>query len=91
MAQLVCNHVFITIDDAVRIVRQLGFIYRLQSEFDYKNYNNIKQQIEKKWSSWGLKQFDENRNITRAELAVLLDQVINPFQLKEVNHTGQLK
>lgn len=85
------NKPFITIDDAVRIVRQFGFIYRLQNEFDFKNYNNIKQQIKNKWSSWGLKQFDENRNITRAELAVLLDQIINPFQLKQVNHTGQFK
>ncbi|WP_407525002.1 FAD-dependent oxidoreductase [Lacibacter sp. MH-610] len=81
----------LTIDDAVRIVRQLGFIYQLQNEFDYKSYSNIKQQIENKWSSWGLKAFDENRNITRAELAVLLDQTINPFQLKQVNHNGQFK
>lgn len=83
------NKLFITIDDAVRIVRQLGFIYRLQNEFDYNNYNNIKQQIKNKWSGWGLKNFDENRNITRVELAVLLDQIINPFQLKQVHHTGQ--
>ena len=85
------HHPSITIDDAVRIVRQLGFIYQLQNEFDYKSYSNIKVQIESKWSSWGLKRFDENRNITRAELAVLLDQIINPFQLKQVNHTGELK
>lgn len=85
------NKPFITIDDAVRIIRQLCFIYQLTNGFDNNNYNKIKQQIQGKWSSWGLKAFDENRNITRAELAVLLDQTINPFQLKQVNHTGQFK
>lgn len=85
------NKPFITIDDAVRIIRQLCFIYQLTNGFDNNNYNKIKQQIQGKWSSWGLKAFDENRNITRAELAVLLDQTINPFQLKQVNYTGQFK
>jgi hypothetical protein len=85
------NNAFLSVDDAVKIVRQLGFIYQLKNEFDFTNYNNIKQQIKNKWSTWGLKAFDEKRNITREELAVLLDAVINPFQLKEVNHTGQFK
>lgn len=41
----------------------------------------------KKWEQMGLKQFDINRKVTRAELAVLLDKTIRPFD-KRVNHSG---
>ncbi|MBX9784407.1 MAG: FAD-dependent oxidoreductase [Chitinophagaceae bacterium] len=80
---------FLTIDDAIRIVKQLGFIYRINNEFDFTSLAITKQQIKNKWSEWKLKAFDENRYITRAEIAVLLDGVINPFQLKPINHKGE--
>lgn len=41
----------------------------------------------KKWEQMGLKQFDINRKVTRAELAVLLDKTIRPFD-KRINHSG---
>jgi hypothetical protein len=82
---------FISIDDAIRIVRQTGFIYQLKNEFDYTSYTALKEQIKNKWAVWGLKNFDATRMITRAEMAVLLDNTIQPFQLKQVNHNGQFK
>jgi len=82
---------FISIDDAIRIVRQTGFIYQLNNEFNYTSYTVIKEQVKNKWTLWGLKNFDERRTITRAEMAVLLDHTIQPFQLKQVQHNGQFK
>jgi hypothetical protein len=35
---------------------------------------------ENSWALFGLKNYDETRPITRAELAVLLDKTINPFE-----------
>jgi hypothetical protein len=41
-----------------------------------------------KWSEWGLADFNPDRNITRAELAVLLNNTIHPFEKKEPDHQG---
>ena len=49
-----------------------------------------KQTLDKKtWESWGLKNFDPNRHITRLELAVLLQNIVDPFSMKAVNHKGE--
>jgi hypothetical protein len=40
------------------------------------------------WNSWQLDNFNISRNITRAEMAVLLDKTINPFYKKTINHQG---
>jgi hypothetical protein len=40
------------------------------------------------WKNWGLKNFDLSRHITRLELAVLLQNTIDPFSMKAVNHKG---
>jgi len=46
--------------------------------------------IDKKmWEKWGLKDFDPKRNITRLELAVLLNNAADPFS-NPVNHRGEL-
>ena len=44
--------------------------------------------LQDKWREWQLENFDQNRSITRMELAVLLDKMINPFMLKPINHQG---
>lgn len=44
--------------------------------------------VAEKWSSWNLHDFNIDRPITRAELAVLLDRTIDPFNLKPVDHKG---
>jgi hypothetical protein len=42
------------------------------------------------WTKWGLKNYDPKRPITKVELAVLLDNTLNPFE-KQVGFDGQLK
>jgi hypothetical protein len=39
------------------------------------------------WSQWNLTNFNLTRAITRAELAVMIDHLVNPFE-KAVNHKG---
>jgi hypothetical protein len=43
------------------------------------------------WNSWGLNNFQEDRPITRAELAVLLDRTLHPFESHDIDHFGNLK
>lgn len=50
--------------------------------------NRTKSQWE---SDWKLHNFDADRWITRKEFAVLLDRVIDPFQLKAIDFEGNFK
>jgi hypothetical protein len=42
------------------------------------------------WTKWGLKNYEPQRPITKAELAVLLDATLNPFE-KAIGFDGQLR
>ena len=46
--------------------------------------------MKEKWTGLGLKNYDVKRPITRAELAVLLDATLNPFE-KAIGFDGQLR
>ncbi|MBL0234406.1 MAG: FAD-dependent oxidoreductase [Chitinophagaceae bacterium] len=46
--------------------------------------------IDQQWKEWGLSNFDKERKITRAEMAVLLDKTLDPFS-REIDHHGKLK
>ena len=48
------------------------------------------EQMKEKWTSLGLKNYDMKHPITRAELAVLLDATLNPFE-KTIGFDGQLR
>ena len=60
------------------------------SGFDFEDGNKLMEQLSIKWTEWGLQNFDSGRKITRAELAVLLDKTIDPFQWMQVAHSGEL-
>ena len=84
----------VTIADAVTILATTAQQYpalQKNANWNFSEINELQQQLAAKWSSWGFTNFDPQRNITRLELAVLLDAVINPFQLKEVDHDGHYK
>ena len=40
------------------------------------------------WRSWKLSNFDPDRPLSRMEVAVLLDQLLNPFHEKAVDFSG---
>lgn len=75
---------YITIADAIKIVstnKKLDTIFP-------KNKTALEKAIQLKWNEWQLSNFDLARNITRAEMAVLLDKTINPFKHKKINIQG---
>lgn len=40
------------------------------------------------WAAWGLTDFNTGRPITKRELAVLLDETVDPFNLLQTDHKG---
>jgi hypothetical protein len=47
--------------------------------------------VESKWNKWLLKDFNADRNITRREFAVLLNNTVDPFSMKAPDHAGKYK
>jgi hypothetical protein len=76
---------YLTIEGALKII---AVHKNLHSSYP-KNSKGLQQAIQLKWSEWQLNNFNVSRNITRAELAVLLDKTIDPFRNKRVNHQGK--
>ena len=47
------------------------------------------EQVEGWWKKFGFENFDLNRNISRGEMAVLIDQILDPFHSKQVSIKGE--
>jgi hypothetical protein len=54
------------------------------------SYQDFTAMLSTAWPKWSLTNFNLNRAITRAELAVIIDHLVNPFA-KAVDHKGYWK
>lgn len=84
---------FFTVEDAIKLVFSMANFYPKKiasSIFFFSDINKLKVQIGKQWTGWKLNNFNTTRNITRAELAALLDNAINPFRLVEPDVKGSI-
>jgi hypothetical protein len=80
----------LTVGNALLVLQEAMKQLNIRSAtFDRNDSKIFNDAIKNAWIGWGLTAFREDRPITRAELAVLLDQVLQPFQLKQINHKGQ--
>lgn len=50
----------------------------------------LKDSEQKLWNNCELTDWNESRGITRGEMAILIDKVLDPFHKKPVDITGQL-
>jgi FAD dependent oxidoreductase len=81
---------FVT-EELLNIADMLGFIAVLNDvKLEEKSMNLFKEKMTSDWTKWGLKNYDLKRPITRTELAVLLNETINPFE-KDVDFSGKIK
>ena len=86
----ICCNEQLTIENASEVLIVTGKKMNLKnSMFNFEDGNKLKEQLSTKWAKWGLQNFDTKRKITRAELAVLLDKTIDPFQWMQVAHSGE--
>jgi FAD dependent oxidoreductase len=78
---------WLSIDDALHIIHRTIYPKGSMNK-DSNDSNGFKKAIQHKWNEWGFDNFSMARNITRLELAVLLDKTLNPFQFKPVTIKG---
>jgi hypothetical protein len=82
------NKEYVTINDAIATIAKNKNLY---VTFLHKSSAQLNTLIAALWNTkWQLQNFEPNRAITRAEMAVLLDQTINPFHYKKINHQGDI-
>lgn len=76
----------LSVDDAILIVQAYA-----QGQKGWTDETKFREYVTAKWSTWGFGKLDVAKKITKLELAVLIDDVINPFQLKDVDFSGNFK
>ena len=92
--QFSSGNVYIIINNAIKLIADLAEAYSghiKSNKFPYANFKSLKQAIADHWSKWGLKNFQNNRQITRLELSVLLDKTVDPFMLEQPDSNGSIK
>lgn len=72
-------------DAQVSIKRAIGIIADIAAGEDIECSLTRVQEI---WKKFGLRDFNLGRGITRGEMAVLVDQILDPFDSKPVDITG---
>jgi hypothetical protein len=77
------------IADALELIGAAGFT-KADRRYKRSNLAALTTQVQSGWMKWGLNNFDTQRPITRAEFAVLLDEVLVPFSTRQVTIEGQL-
>ncbi|MBC7688696.1 MAG: FAD-dependent oxidoreductase, partial [Aquabacterium sp.] len=86
----ICCNEQLTIENASQVLMVAGKKINPKNRlFNFEDGNKLNEQLKINWAKWGLQNFDTNRKITRAELAVLLDKTIDPFQWMQVTHSGK--
>ncbi|MDP3394590.1 FAD-dependent oxidoreductase [Sediminibacterium sp.] len=70
--------------------RQKAPPFNNSTNWNYTNKQLFTEQIKTAWVKWKLGYFNEQMPLTRIELAVLLNETINPFALKQIDHQGRI-
>ena len=87
------QHEHLTIADAISLIKKTLSSKKVRPWLDEELHNEelFNKKFHDIWDREGLTNFDESRNITRLEFAVMLDKTIDPFHHHEVDHGGILK
>jgi hypothetical protein len=93
LASIEFEHEYLTIADAFSLIKKTLLEKMVNSSLAevLQNHELFNRKMLKIWIEEGLSNFDESRNITRMEFAVMLDKTIDPFRIYEVDYNGNLK
>ena len=67
------------IEEAVQLVQKIAETEKLHTTVDPQAL----------WKAYGMQEPDLKRNILRGEMAVMIDQVLDPFNKKQIDITGK--
>lgn len=70
----------LSIEEASQLIKKIA---------DDEGLNTAKKDIESIWRFYNLQNFDAKRGILRGEMAILIDQILDPFNKKQVTITGE--
>ena len=78
----------LTVEESLLMI--MNFDQVAQSpKIEFKRIETFKIFVKDRWiNEYGLSNFDPARPITRGELAVLLDKLLDPFHTRSLNHDG---
>lgn len=69
----------LTVEEAVQLVQTISEAEGIKTKVD----------LETLWKTYGLQELDMKRDILRGEMAILIDQQLDPFNRKQVNIKGK--
>lgn len=69
----------LSIEEAVQLVQKIAEMEKLHTTVDPQAL----------WKAYGMQEPDLKRNILRGEMAVMIDQVLDPFNKKQIDITGK--
>lgn len=81
--QWTTNEQELSVSESIRLLRELATYFK-------KDTVTV-QKVQVDWGKMNLSNFDLKRKITRKELAVVLDNYINPFTLRSVDISGTIE
>lgn len=71
----------VTVEEAIEIICKIATEENLKED--------IMKRAEQVWQEFGMKNFDLKRTILRGEMAVLIDQLLDPFNNKKIDIKGR--
>ena len=88
------NKTHLTLLEAIDIIIEIAKKNNLQQKQSTWNFNNKKmfsEQIQNAWKQWKFGSFKTDMALTRIQFAQLFDATINPFELQQIDHNGNIK
>jgi hypothetical protein len=88
------NKTHLTLLEAIDIIIEIAKKNNLQLKQSTWNFNNKKMlsdQIQNAWKQWKFGSFKTDMALTRIQFAQLFDATINPFELQQIDHNGEIK
>jgi hypothetical protein len=79
--------------DAVALLQQFIIVYPsilVGLKWNSTSENSLMELLQVLWPQWKIGEYDVLKPLTRLQLAVILDSVVNPFSLMDVDHSGNL-
>ena len=66
----------------------IAHLLKKKSSVEESTTEDPNERWQRTWQDWGLENFEMTRPITRLELAVLLNNTVDPFSMKAVSYKG---